>query len=256
MRLETHERVGVLVLEHPPANTFDYASLQELSRLIEQARYEESIRAILLTSTTPRFFSAGADISAFQDATPRQRAMTSLLGHEVFGKLEHTPMPVVAAIAGHASGGGLELAMACDLRFATDGDYSLGLPEVKLGLFPGMGGTQRLPRLVGRARGLEMITTGESLSPRQAHQAGLVDHLYPDQASCEHAALDYCRKIAAGPSEATGHATTVLQAGCDTSLGAGLALEREAIAHLFATSDAEEGISAFVEKREPEFHGH
>jgi enoyl-CoA hydratase/carnithine racemase len=256
MRLETHDGVGVLVLEHPPANTFDYASLQELSRLIDQARYEETIRAMLLTSTTPRFFSAGADIGAFERATPRQRAMTSLLGHEVFCKLEHTPMPVVAAIAGHASGGGLELAMACDLRFAAEGDYSLGLPEVKLGLFPGMGGTQRLPRLVGRTRGLEMITTGESLAPQQAHELGLVDHLYPDQAGCEQAALDYCREIAAGPSEATGHAKTVLRAGCETSLDAGLALEREAIAHLFATGDAEEGIAAFSTKRTPEFHGH
>jgi enoyl-CoA hydratase/carnithine racemase len=210
---------------------------------------------VLLSSATSRFFSAGADIKAFGHATPRQRAMTSLLGHEVFRKIEHTPMIFVAAIAGHVVGGGLELAMACDLRFAADGDYSLGLPEVNLGLFPGMGGTQRLPRLIGRSRALEMITTRSLLSPDQACQLGLVDRIYPDKARCEQAAHDYCSSLAAGPSEATGHAKVAVRLGCDMPLDTGLALEREAIAHVFASDDATEGIVAFGDKRTPAFQG-
>ncbi|MGH3170773.1 MAG: enoyl-CoA hydratase/isomerase family protein [Trebonia sp.] len=255
MRLDTRDGVGAIVLDSPPANAFDYAGLQELSALIDQARYNESIRAVLLSSTTSGFFSAGADIRAFGHATPRQRAMTSLLGHEVFRKIEHTPMIFVAAIAGHAVGGGLELAMACDLRFAADGDYNLGLPEVSLGLFPGMGGTQRLPRLIGRSRALEVITSGKLLSPGQAHQLGLVDRMYPDKASCEQAAHDYCGSIAAGPAEATGHAKVAVRIGCDMPLDDGLALEREAIAHVFASDDAAEGIAAFSGKRTPTFYG-
>lgn len=256
MRLDTRDGVGTIVLDAPPANTFGYAGLQELSMLIDEARYDETIRAVLVCSEAPGFFSAGADIKEFRQATPRQRAMTSLLGHEVFRKIEHTPMVFVAAIAGHAVGGGLELAMACDLRFAADGDYNLGLPEVNLGLFPGIGGTQRLPRLIGRSRALEAITSGQMLSPDQARQLGLVDRTYPDKTGCEQAAHDYCSSLAEGPSEATGHAKVAVRLGYDMPLDAGLALEREAIARAFASDDATEGIAAFSDKRSPSFQGH
>lgn len=256
MRLERRDGIGVLVLDQPPANTFDYAGLQRLASLIEDARYDENIRAMVITSAQPKFFSAGADLKAFQAATARQRAMISLLGHEVFRKIEQTPMLIVAAIAGHASGGGLELAMACDLRFAAAGDYKLGLAEVKIGLLPGMGGTQRLPRLIGMSRGLDLIATGRSLSPAEAHETGLVDRLFPDSSACLTAALEYATTIANGPSEAVGRAKTALRLGFGAPLDCGLALEREALASVNLSDDALEGITAFVEKRLAVFRGH
>jgi enoyl-CoA hydratase/carnithine racemase len=255
VRLEKQGRVGIIVLDNPPANTFDYGGLQSLGALIDEARYDEQVRAVVLSSAVPRFFSAGAEIKAFRNATAHQRAMVSLLGHEVLRKIEFTPMVFIAAIAGHASGGGLELAMACDIRFAAEGDYKLGLTEVKLGLFPGMGGTQRLTRLVGLSRGLDMIATARTLSPAQGLSLGLVDRVFPDAGTCFSAAIDYGAAIANGPSEAVGRAKVATCVGYGAPLDVGLALEREAVTHVFASADAAEGISAFAEKREPNFRG-
>src|SRR5215472_16653623 len=175
IQLEREGAVGIVVLDRPPANSYDYGFLRELSSAVDDARYDDEVRAVVVASASDRFFSAGADVGAFRAGSPSQRAMTALLAHEVFRKFEHTPMLFVAAIAGHALGGGLELALACDLRFAARGSYRLGLPEVTLGLFPGSGGTQRLPRLVGLARGLDMIATGRAVTPEEAHQLGLVN---------------------------------------------------------------------------------
>jgi enoyl-CoA hydratase/carnithine racemase len=181
--------------------------------------------------------------------------MTALLAHETFRKMEHSPMIFVAALAGHALGGGLELALACDLRFAARGSYRIGLPEVNLGLFPGSGGTQRLPRLVGLSRGLDLIVNAETLSPEEAHEAGVVNRLYDDGAACSAAALEYCGKLAAGPTEAIGRAKVAATLGFGAPLDLGLALEREAITRVFASEDAAEGIRAFAEKRKPQFKG-
>src|SRR5437660_10327276 len=167
VRLEMQGSVGVIVLDRPPANTYDYDFLKELGAAIDAARYEDDVRAVVVASASERFFSGGADVSAFRAGSPNRRAMTALLAHEVFRKMENTPMVFVAAIGGHALGGGLELALACDLRFAARGSYRIGLPEVNLGLFPGSGGTQRLPRLVGLPRGLDMILSAETISPEQ-----------------------------------------------------------------------------------------
>src|SRR5439155_12610876 len=139
------------------------------------ARWDEGVRGLVIASSSEKFFCAGADVAAFQAASPQQRATTALLAHEVFRKLEHTPMIVVAAIAGHCLGGGFELALACDLRFAAEGEYQIGLPEVKLGLFPGSGGTQRLPRLIGLSKGIDLIANSTILQPAQAHQLGIID---------------------------------------------------------------------------------
>lgn len=255
MRFEKKGRIGTIVFDRPPVNAFDYAGLRQLSALIDKARYDDDVCAILLTSVLPRVFCAGADIKAFQTATPRQRAMISLLGHEVLRKMEQTPVIFVAVIAGHASGGGLELAMACDVRFAAEGDYQLGLNETRLGLFPGMGGTQRLTRLIGLSRGLEMIATGQALAPAEALRLGVIDHLLPDPAACLSAAVDYAAAITGGPCEAIGRAKVAACLGYGLPLDAGLALEREAVAHVFASRDANEGIAAFTEKRSPVFAG-
>jgi len=173
VRLEKEGAVGVIVLDRPPANSYDYGFLGELASAIDEARWDEEVRAVVVSSASAKFFSAGADVAAFQAGSKRQRAMTVLLAHETFRKMENTPMIFVAALAGHALGGGLELALACDLRFAARGSYRIGLPEVNLGLFPGSGGTQRLPRLVGLPRGLDLIVNAETLSPEQAQEAAL-----------------------------------------------------------------------------------
>ena len=255
VRLEKQGGVGILVLDRPPANSYDYAMLRDFASAIDEARADEDIHAVVVTSASEKFFSAGADVSAFAKGTTRSRVMTALLAHEAFRKMENTPFVFIAAIAGHCLGGGFELALACDLRFAAEGTYQIGLPETNLGLFPGSGGTQRLPRLVGLSRGMDMILNATIMNPAQAAQAGLVDRLFPDPASCRQGAIDYAAKIAAGPSVALGHAKLAISQGYGAPLDLGLALEREAISRVFASQDANEGIKAFGEKRKAEFKG-
>jgi enoyl-CoA hydratase/carnithine racemase len=169
--------------------------------------------------------------------------------------MEHTPLVFIAAIAGHCLGGGFELALACDLRFAAEGGYQIGLPETNLGLFPGSGGTQRLPRLVGLSKGLDLIVNATTMKPSEAKVLGLVDRLFPDASACRQGAIDYASKLAAGPSEAIGHAKVAVSQGFAAPLDLGLAIEREAIARVFGTHDADEGIKAFGEKRKANFTG-
>jgi enoyl-CoA hydratase/carnithine racemase len=255
VRLEKEGPVGVIVLDRPPANSYDSDFLRELGSTIDLVRLNESLHAAVVVSTAEKFFSAGADVKAFQSGSPRRRAMTALLAHEVFRKMENTPIIFIAAIAGHCLGGGLELALACDFRYAAEGDYRLGLPEANLGLFPGSGGTQRLPRLLGLGKGLEMIINASTISPKEARELGIVDQLFPDAAACREGAIEQARKIAAGPTEAIGRAKVVAVNGYAAPLDLGLALEREAIARIFVSEDAEEGITAFGEKRKPQFRG-
>jgi enoyl-CoA hydratase/carnithine racemase len=247
--------VGVVVLDRPPANSYDYEFLRELGAAVDDARWDDDVRALVVTSASEKFFSAGADVGAFQGGSVRQRSMTALLAHEVFRKFEHSPMLVVAAIAGHCLGGGFELALSCDLRFAAEGDYRIGLPETGLGLFPGSGGTQRLPRIVGLAKGIDLIAGARTLAPAEAQELGLVDRLLPDGAACRAAAVEYAAKAADGPAEAIGRAKVAATLGYSAPLDLGLALEREAIAKVFSSGDAAEGIAAFIEKRRPDFKG-
>ncbi len=255
VRLEREGAVGVIVLDRPPANSYDYDFLRELGAAIDDARFDEAVRALVVASASEKFFSAGADLKSFQAGSARQRAATTVLGHEVFRKLENTPMVIVAAIAGHALGGGLELALACDLRFAARGSYKMGLTETNLGLFPGNGGTQRLPRIVGLSRGIDLISSGTTFGPEEAESYRLVDRLFDDGAACRAAAVAYAAKIAEGPTEAIGRAKVAAVAGFTAPLDLGLAIEREAIAHIFVSEDAEEGIRAFNEKRPPKYTG-
>ena len=255
VRLDKDGSVGIIVLDRPPANSYDYDFLRELGAAVDDARYDDDVRAVVVTSASEKFFSAGADITAFRAGSTNRRAMTALLGHEVFRKFENSPMVFVAAIAGHALGGGLELALACDMRFAARGAYRIGLPEVNLGLFPGSGGTQRLPRVVGLSRAIDLIVTARTLSPEEAAELGIVDRLYDDAQACRAAALEYCAKLAEGPSEAIGRAKVAASLGYSAPLDLGLAIEREAIARIFVSEDADEGITAFSEKRQAAFKG-
>lgn len=255
VRLEKQGGVSLIVLDRPPANSYDYAFLREFAGAIDDVRADEDIHAVVVSSSSEKFFSAGADVTAFARGTTRSRVMTALLAHEAFRKMENTPIVFIAAIAGHCLGGGFELALACDLRFAAEGSYQIGLPETNLGLFPGSGGTQRLPRLVGLAKGMDMILSATTLNPVQAKDLGLVDRLFPDAAACRQGAVEYATKIAAGPSVALGHAKLAVTQGFGAPLDLGLALEREAISRVFVSHDANEGIKAFGEKRKAEFTG-
>jgi enoyl-CoA hydratase/carnithine racemase len=253
--LEKEGAVGIIVLDRPPANSYDYTFLRSLAGAIDDARNDAEIRAVVVTSASEKFFSAGADVGVFASGTPRSRTMTALMAHEAFRKMENTPLVFIAVIAGHCLGGGFELALACDVRFAAEGSYQMGLPEVNLGLFPGSGGTQRLPRLVGLSKGLDLIVNATTLKPAEAKALGLVDQLFADPAACRAGAIEYAAKLASGPSVAIGHAKLAITQGFAAPLDLGLAIEREAISRVFVSEDADEGIKAFGEKRKAEFKG-
>ncbi|HEY1455227.1 MAG TPA: enoyl-CoA hydratase/isomerase family protein [Candidatus Dormibacteraeota bacterium] len=256
VRLEKEGGVGIIVLDQPPANSYDHAFLREFASAIDDARLDGEIRNVVVTSASERFFSAGADVSVFAKGSPRTRYMLALLAHEAFRKMEASPLLFIAAIAGHCLGGGFELALACDLRFAAEGKYQIGLPEVNLGLFPGSGGTQRLPRLVGLSKGIDLIANATTMSPAEARELGLVDQLFPDAAACRQGAIDYAARLAAGPSVAIGWSKLAITQGFGAPLDLGLAIERAAIGRVFVSDDADEGIKAFSEKRKADFKGH
>jgi enoyl-CoA hydratase/carnithine racemase len=253
----TREREGVALihLNRPPANSYDRAFLDDLNAAVDEVRWDGDVRgAVLVSDLAPRFFSAGADINNFRDSTQEQRVMTVLHAHEILGKVERTPKIFVAAIGGHALGGGLEISLACDFRFAAEGEYRLGLPEVSLGLLPGNGGTQRLTRLVGRTRALDMMLTGQQLNPARALEIGLVDRVVPADRLVE-TGVEYVARLARGPSLAIGNVKIATRLGADLPLDGALALEREAVWRLFMSEDAAEGLAAFADKRPPVWKG-
>jgi len=193
--------VAFIHLNRPPANSYDRGLIDDLDAAIDEIRFDESIGAAVLMSDLPKFFSAGADINMFRTVSSKARAMTILHMHEVLLKMEHTPKVFIAAIGGHCLGGGLEIALATDFRFAAEGEYRLGVPEVTLGLLPGNGGTQRLPRLIGRQKAMELLVTGKPLDPKTAAALGVVDRLVaPDRLLPE--AVAFAATLAAGPTVA------------------------------------------------------
>jgi len=246
--------VALIHLNRSPANSYDRGLIDELNDAIDEIRFDESIGAAVLMSDLPKFFSAGADINMFRTVSSKARAMTILHMHEVLLKMEHTPKVFIAAIGGHCLGGGLEIALATDFRFAAEGEYRLGVPEVTLGLLPGNGGTQRLPRLIGRQKAMELLLTGKPLDPKAAAALGIVDRLVaPDQLLPD--AIAFAATLAAGPTVAIGEIKLAAKQGLEMPLESALALERGGIFRLFETADAKEGLSAFAEKRKPNFKG-
>lgn len=247
--------VALIHLNRPPANSYDRAFLDALNAAVDEVRWDADIRgAVLVSDLAPKFFSAGADVTNFARSTQQQRVMTVLHAHEILLKMEHTPKVFVAAVSGHALGGGLEIALACDLRFAAEGSYRIGLPEVSLGLLPGNGGTQRLQRLMGRTRALDLMITNRQLGPQEALELGVVDKIFPaDQLQTE--AIRYVSQLAKGPTLAIGNIKVATKFGADLPLDGALALEREAVWRLFMSEDAAEGLKAFGEKRAPNWRG-
>lgn len=246
--------VGIISLNRAPANAYDWQMLRDLSQAIQKARADSSVRVVLVRSSLPKFFCTGADISTLQDSDRAQFANFLTLAHETVDMIGRTPKLFIAAIAGHCIGGGLEIALACDFRFAAQAKYRLGLAEVNLGLSPGMGGTQRLPRLIPKSRALHMMVTGEPVGPEEALQLGLVDRVFPEE-SFQDEVQKFAQKLASGPTMAQGYIKLSVNMGLETSLAEGLAIERAHQNQLFASEDVAEGLKAFLEKRPPKYQG-
>jgi enoyl-CoA hydratase/carnithine racemase len=252
--LSTESGIGTVTLDRPPANSYDLEYMQELRDAVRQAAADDDVKAVLVRSASDKFFSAGADVKAFQ-AGPHERNMEMIrTSHETLAAIAHIPKVFIAEINGHALGGGLEIALACDLRFAAAGDYRLGTPEVTLGLLPGNGGTQRLPRLIGRSRALDLMITGRTLTPLEASERGIVDALFPADQLHEKT-YAYAQKLATGATKAIGNIKLAVNEGIDDGLEQGLRRERELVEELFLSKDGQEGVAAFTEKRQPVFRG-
>ena len=249
--VEKAHGTAVISINRPPANTYNFELMKEFDSIIEDVRLDTDVNVIILTGSE-KIFSAGADINMLKQSNPAFKATFCLHCQETLLELERTPKIVIAAINGHCVGGGLEIAMACDLRFMRTGGR-IGLPEVTLGVLPGTGGTQRLPRLVGKARALDLMITGRIISPEEAKNIGLVNDVSDGDAV--EFAKDYAAKLNAGATKAIGLIKVAVQEGTEMSLNNGLAIERELQNRLFVTEDAQEGLQAFIEKRTPEFKG-
>jgi len=253
VRLEKDGPVGVIVFDRPPANAYNLELLKDLDVVVEQIRDDAEVKTVVLRGNA-RFFSAGADIKAFTGMRAEEMTRFALFGHETVCKLERLPQIVIAAIEGHAMGGGLEMALACDFRFMARGAARLAVPEVKIAAVPNMGGTQRLPRLIGKTRALEMLITGKQVDAEEALAMGLVDRVY-DPEELMPKTLEFARQLAEGPTLTIAMIKKCVQEGLETSLAAGLALERETGRVFPRTEDFQEGVKAFVEKRTPVFKG-
>jgi enoyl-CoA hydratase/carnithine racemase len=250
---EIRGRVAWITLDRPPANSYDAGFLEELDGCVGEVA-EAEVAVAVIRSASDKFFSAGADVKAFLERSAEENMVMCRRAHQVLGRFADEAPLFVAAIAGHALGGGYEIALACDIRIAAEGRYRIGLPEVTLGLLPGTGGTQRLPRLIGRGRALELMTTGRTVTPAEAERLGMVDRLVPagefDQAVAELAA-----GLAAGAPLAIAAITRVVNDGLERSLEDALERELDELADLFASEDAREGMTAFTGKRKPSFGG-
>lgn len=256
VRTTSEGGVAVLELANPPANAYSYEMFRQLDDAVLAARMDESVHVILLRGMGDKFFCAGADIAMLDRVTPEFKYYFCLHANETLLRLENTPKLVIAALNGHCVGGGLEIAMAADLRIGKAGGGKVGLPEVALGVLPGTGGTQRLARLVGKAKAIELMVRGDRLTMEEAHALGLVNTLLPAEDFWPRAlelARSYCPPGKA--ALAVGAIKRAVQTGSDLGLEAGLALERELQQRLFTSEDAREGLRAYVENRAPAFKG-
>ncbi len=251
--------VAVLTLNDPPANTYTYEMMQELDRAILAARMDQGVRVMVITGNGEKFFSAGANIQMLASVTPEFKYYFCLHANETLSRLEQTPKLVIAAINGHSVGGGLEIALAADIRIARKGAGKMGLPEVSLGVLPGTGGTQRLSRLVGKSRAIELMATGALFDFERGQELGIINHIYEADNADKflRQVLDYAGQFTppAKAAFAVGRIKRSVQTGVEIPFEYGLALERELQQHLFQSADAKEGLEAYVERRKPQFKG-
>jgi enoyl-CoA hydratase/carnithine racemase len=248
--LEKKENISILTIDHPPANAWNLAAMEEFEQRLDQLEKDRQTRVVILTGAGEKIFSSGFDVSDAANA-PK----TSPLGRELWRRMDRFPKPTIAALNGHALGGGLELALACHFRIMVDDPKaSVGLTEFNLGILPGWGGTQRLPRLVGRARALEMILFSQRIGPREALEIGLINRL-SSPGKLREDALELAGKLAERPPIAVTWVLKALAAGAYEGIDAGLRAEAEGSAAVRKTKDRAEGFQAFLEKRKPVFTG-
>ncbi len=248
--------LAILELDDPPANTYTYEMMRQLDEAILDARLNDDVWVIILRGKGNKFFSAGANIKMLTEVTPRFKYFFCLHANETLNRLEQTPKLTIAGLNGHTVGGGLEIAMACDIRLACQDGGKIGLPEVNLGVLPGTGGTQRLSRLVGKSRAIEMMVKGETFSFEKAQELGLVNQVFPKDEFWDQVlmyAKQFCPPNKA--AKAVGHIKRAVCSGLEVPFESGLAIERELQQLLFQSEDAKEGLAAYVEKRVAEFKG-
>lgn len=255
-KLEVNEGVGIIRLNRPPANAHNLEMLRELDNIIVESRFDDKVKVLVITSAVPRFFSAGFDINEIKDKSPEYIGLSSQFSKEVMLRMMSTKKLIISAINGHCMGGGLELALATDIRFASNDDnIKFGMPEVSnLALIPGEGGTQFLARIVGRSKAIYLMVSGKTLSPKEAYTLGIVDELFEPEKLLE-STLEFAKQMAKGPSLAIGFAKLAVNDGMDLPLPVAFALEREMQNQALASEDAKEGARAFFEKRKPVFKG-
>lgn len=251
---DVRDRVATITVNRPDKlNALNDLTIRELDRAIDEAVSRDDVGGVLLTGAGSKAFVAGADIAELAEQGPLDGRQRALDGQRVFSKLERSPKPVVAAVNGYALGGGCELALACHLRVAAD-SARFGLPEVKLGICPGYGGTQRLPRLIGKGRALQLILTGEMIDAAEAYRLGLVNRVVAAAELVTVADAMLRQMLAQGPI-AVALAIDAVNRGLETTLDEGLQIEASHFGLLAATSDMREGMRAFLEKRAARFTG-
>ena len=254
VEMERHEGVALLTLNRPDVlNALSPDMLDDLEFLLDQIEKRSELRCVVITGAGDRAFTAGADIRHMREATPLQARDYARRGHDITGRIESFPKPVIAAVNGYALGGGCELSLACDIRLASE-RARFGLPEVNLGILPGWGGTQRMARATSPGFAKEMIFTGRQVDAAEAHAAGLVNHVHPHDELLTKA-LELAGEIATKPPWALAAAKEVVNLALDGDLSGHLARELDAFALAFTTEDQREGMAAFFEKRPARFQG-
>ena len=253
---KVEDGVGVIELSDPPANTYTHEMMKELDAHILSARFDEAVEVILLTGAGEKFFSAGANIGMLNKADPYFKYYFCLHANETLNMFEQTPKLVIAALNGHTVGGGLEIALATDIRIARKDGGKIGLPEVTLGVLPGTGGTQRLGRLLGKSKAIELMVTGNLISFEEGMEMGLINQIFEGDNFMEQV-MEYAKGFTTPhkASRAVGRIKRAVCSGVEVPFSEGLAMEREMQQLLFQSSDAKEGLAAYMEKREAEFTG-
>ncbi|MFZ0211423.1 MAG: enoyl-CoA hydratase-related protein [Candidatus Acidiferrales bacterium] len=256
VKYRVDDGIAIVELDDAPANTYTYEMMRQLDEIILRARMDENVHALVLRGAGEKFFSAGASIPMLAKADPQFKYYFCLHANETLCRLEQTPKIVIAALNGHTVGGGLEIALACDIRIAKKDGGKIGLPEVNLGVLPGTGGTQRLARIIGRARAFEMMAMGRTFSFEEALEIGLVHYVYERETFWDDV-MSYARQFCPPnkASRAVGRIKRAVVTGAEVGFGEALSLERELQQLLFTSEDAKEGIEAYVEKRQPKFKG-
>jgi enoyl-CoA hydratase len=256
LSVEFDRAVAEVTIDNPPANVLTNELYERMSTLLDELERDRAVRVVLFLSDHPTIFVAGADINAMRnyDFSPEAIERKVDLVHGTFLKLQRFSKPTIVSLEGHALGGGCELALTLDARFMTTGKARIGLPESRLGIIPGGGGTQRLARLVGRGRAAQLMMTGEGVGAEEAERIGLVNAACPDPAATRERARDYAQRLSGMPSSSLRLIKTCLNDGYDAGLVAGLEVERRCVVQALLAPEAKEGIAAFVEKRPARFH--